>query len=154
MQLRVELARLALVLVSDRDVDLLQGDRRRRLLDLGLHRFDADPRMAPREGRDGGGHDVQEGGLERRDTHGAHGLARSDGCHFRLGDLGRAEQLIGVGGEELAGGGEPEIASHSLEQHGTGLALEHAELLGDGPRRVSQCGGRGTHRSARLELPE
>jgi hypothetical protein len=150
----VDRARVALVLVADHGVELLEAQRGHGELHLDLGRLDPHVGMGAREPRHGGRDDAQERGLERGDPDHAGRAAGREGGELGLGGLHAVEQRVRVADEHAAGLGQPDPAPGALEQRRTGLALEHAELLGDRAGRVVERPSRAVERAASLDLAQ
>ena len=150
----VDRARLLLVLVAEHDVQLLEPQRRDRLLDLGLGGFDPDSGMGHREGADGGRDDAQERRLERRDPDDAGELAGRDRGELRLSGLDALQQALRVSHQDLTSRGQPDVPPDPFQQLRADLTLEYRELLGHGARGVAQRGGRRVDRAALVHLSQ
>ena len=87
----------------------------------------------PQRGRE----QVQAGGLDRRDAHGAGDQLRGR-LQVRLGLLDACQQRVGVADERLRRRGQPQVAPDALEQRDARLLLEQRELLGDRGRAVGE----------------
>jgi hypothetical protein len=108
-------ARLAVVLIADHHVQLLQPERRRGLFDLELGGLDADVGVCVGEAADRGRDDADEGGLERSDPDDAGDSSGGDGGQLRLGCLDSTQQRGRVPYEDLACSGQTDVAADPLE---------------------------------------
>ena len=91
---------------------------------------------------DGGGEDVEGGGIDHADAEGA-GAAISVGGEPAFEGLGVAEDFFGEGGGAPAGLGEIESAGAAFEEGDIEAALDFGEGLGEGGLADTEglCGG-------------
>ena len=143
--------RLVLPLVADDQVDVADGQRRQRLLRLGLDQLAAEVRCVARERLHRGDGKVERGRLEGGDARPAGDTPRHRG-ELRLGTFRPLEQRVGVTDEDERRVGQADTAAGALEERDARLALEHRELLRDGGGGEAKRFGHGGDRPARLEL--
>ena len=145
--------RLVLPLVAEHEVEVAEGERRQRLLGLGLEHLAAQARRVARQRLDGRERDAQQHRLEACDAPAAGDRPRGS-REVGLGDRRAFEQCLGVADEHERRIGEPHAPPRPLEQRDARFALEHGELLGDRRgRELERVGDRGD-RSALAQLAQ
>ncbi len=154
VQVGVHGARLAVVLVADHHVQLVQPQCRRGLLDLELGGLDPDVGLARGQRSHRRRHDAEERGLEGGDPDHARRPAGGDRGQFRLGRLDPLEQRRGVPHQDLSRRSQPHIAPDPFQQRRPRLPLEHGELLRDGAGRVPKGPGGAVHGATAVYLAQ
>ena len=152
LEARPARVRRARPLVGEDEVERVGAQRLEGGLGLGLDEPHPDAGMALAQRVHRGQEEPQARRLERADADHALDRARGGGGEVGLGALGAREQALGVRGEHDRRVGEPHAPAGGLEQRGAGLALEDAQLLGDGRRAVGQRVGDGADRAEPVEL--